>query len=44
MGELTSICSMRMGSASCKVMTSGDCTVAKVLSGRVGKSYRVYCF
>lgn len=43
-GILTSIRSMRMGSASCKVMTSGDCTVAKVLSGRIGKSYRVYCF
>lgn len=32
-GKLTSICNMRMGSASCRVMVSGDFAVAKVLSG-----------
>lgn len=37
-GKLTSIRNMRMGSASCRVMISGDCTVAKGLSGGVGKS------
>lgn len=41
-GKLTSIRSMRMGSASCSVMTSGYCTVAKVLSGSAGESHQPY--
>ena len=43
-GKLTSICNMRMGSASWRVMVSGDFAVAKVLSGGVGKSKQPYSF
>lgn len=42
-GQLTSICSMRMGSASWRVMASGDTKVTKILSGKAGKSHQPLC-
>lgn len=43
-GQLTSISSMCMGSASRRVMASGDSAVTRALSGGAGKSYQPFRF
>ena len=41
--QLTSICSMRMGSSSRRVIASGDSTVTRILSGGAEKSHQPLC-